>query len=201
MIATPTKRYGRTLFAAATSEAPRRAAELAVPWTTLPGGVVDGGEIVVLAIKPSMWRPVFVSAPWLVTCGLLAIVLTRLGLPLAGLSLTASAEVILLIALARLALAVAKWIPTWYVLTNRRVIHIGGVRSPEIDSLPLVDIRNTYLHVSPGERLARLGTITLVSDRPDRPGMIWHSVTKPLEVHTKIRRAIEDAIDRHSSKF
>ena len=39
--------------AAAASESPPRAQELPTEWSDLPGGVVDGGEIVLMAIKPS----------------------------------------------------------------------------------------------------------------------------------------------------
>ena len=59
-------------LAAATSEAPPHAAKAATHWTALPSGVVDGGEIVLLAIKPSMWRPLLDSAPWLIVCSTFA---------------------------------------------------------------------------------------------------------------------------------
>jgi hypothetical protein len=201
MTLAPTQSGRSTLFAAATSESPGRTGEITAAWTTLPGGVVDGGEIVVMAIKPSMWRPLLASAPALAICMLAAGVVAGLAEPLGGLSPAVLAQIILLIALARLAIAIALWIPTWYVLTNRRVIHIEGVREPRIGSIPLVEVRNTYLHVSPGERVTRLGTITMVTDQSERPAMIWQSVSRPSEVHAKLRRAIEDAIDRHSLKF
>ncbi len=185
-------------FSAATSEAPPRTSQAAATaWTALPGGVLDGGEIVLLATKPSMWRPVFDSAPWLVTCCLLAGVLTWLGKPLPGLSLTATAQVVLLVAFARVGLAVVRWVPRWYVLTNRRVIDIRGVRSPRIQACLLVEIRNTYLNSSAAEKLTRLGTITFVTDEANKVSRLWQSIAKPEEVHTKIRRAIENAIDQH----
>jgi len=163
----------------------------------LPGGVLDGREIVVLAIRPSMWRPMIDSAPWLVTCCLLAAVLIWLGRPISGLSLTATAQLILLAGLVRLGFAVVRWVSMWYVLTNRRILDIRGVRAPQIWSCLLIQARNTYLNASPVEKLTGLGTITFVTDRPDEPPRRWQSVSKPQEVHTKIRRAIENAIDEH----
>ncbi len=183
-------------FSAVTSEAPPRASKAATRWTALPGEIIDGGEIVVLAIKPSMWRPVFDSAPWIVTCCLLVVVLTWLGRPIPGWSPTITAQVILLVALARVGLDVVRWIPTWYVLTNRRIIDVHGVRSPRISSCPLINIRNTYVQPSPAERLAHLGTIILVADHKDEVSHIWQSVANADEVHAKIRRAIENAIDQ-----
>ena len=183
-------------FSAGASEAPPRVADHVLPWATLPGGVVDGGEIVLLAIKPSLWRPVFDSAPWLVTSALLAIALTWLGTPVPGLSLALTAQVVLLVGLGRLGVAVVRWVPTWYVLTNRRTLYIHGVRTPKVISCLLVKVRNTYLRRSVVERTAGLGSIIFVTDRSGESPQVWRSIPKPDEVHRRIRRAIEQAIDQ-----
>ena len=65
-------------FSAVATQSPPETASTAATWTTLPGGVVEGGEIVILAIKPSMWRWLIDSAPWIVTA-LVAIYLTERG--------------------------------------------------------------------------------------------------------------------------
>ncbi len=196
MIVSPPKPSTPVAFSAATSDAPPRASEVAAKLADLPGSVLDGGEIVLLAIKPSKWRPLFDSAPWLVTCSLLAIVLTWLRAPLPGLSLTATAQIILLVGLARIGLAVVKWVPTWYLLTNRRVINVRGVRRPRILACLLLEVRNTYLHASVAEKAARLGTITFATDQAQTPPRYWQSIGHPEDVHAKIRRAIENAIDQ-----
>ncbi|UCE59752.1 MAG: hypothetical protein JSU63_20210 [Phycisphaerales bacterium] len=183
---------------AAVAEAPPRVTDAARKWSTFPGGVVDGGEIVVFAIKPSMWRPVFDSAPWLVVTCLLATVLAEIRAPLPGLSVAATAQVVMLVGLIRLGVAVVRWVPSWYVLTNRRVIDIQGVRSPRIWACPLVEVRNTYLSHTSAETMALLGSITFITDHPDSPPHIWRSIASADEVHAKIRRAIENAIDRYS---
>lgn len=182
-------------FAAADADAPSTVSQVASRLTRLPGGLVDGGEIIILAIKPSMWRPVFDSAAWLVTFSLLAIALTVWQSPLPGLSVTTTAQMMFLIGLGRLGLAVVNWIPTWYVLTNRRLIDIHGVRLPRICACRLIDVRNTYLNAPPSEKALGLGTITYVTaDEKDSPHF-WRSVASPDAVHTEIRRAIENAID------
>lgn len=200
MITSPPKPRNAARFAAATSEAPPQARELRPGWAALPGGVVDGGEIIVLAIKPSMWRPLFDSAPWMVTCCLLAIILTWLRTPIAGFSLFGTAQMLLLLASARLGLAVVRWIPTWHVLTNRRIIDVKGIRTPRISACLLVDVRNTYLRVLSADKLARLGTITFVTTQTDRVSHVWQSIAHPEEVHAKIRRAIEGAIDQQGPR-
>jgi hypothetical protein len=197
MILAPPATGPAAKLAAAASEASSRATEAAARWGTLPGGITDGGEVIVLAIKPSMWRPVFDSAAWLVTSTVLAITLTVLGTPLPGLSLTATAQIVLLVGLGRLGVAVVfRWMPTWYVLTNRRIIGIHGVRAPKISSCRLIDIRNTYLHTLGVEKLTGLGTITYVTTCEDEPPHHWRTIAKPNLVHAEIRRAIENAIDQ-----
>jgi hypothetical protein len=47
------------------------------------------------------------------------------------------------------------------------------------------------------EKLARLGTITFVADHANRVTLRWQSIAGPAEVHAKIRRAIENALDQH----
>lgn len=183
--------------AAAASDSPPRAADLPREWSQLPGGLIDGGEIVVLAIKPSLWRPVIESLPWLVTTGIFAIGITLFLAALPGLSTVASAQVVLGAGLLRLALAIVRWAATWYVLTNRRVLDVRGARSPRISSCPLVDIRNTYVGASIPEKVVSIGTITFVSKHPGDASRLWESIAEPEEVHAKIRRAIENALDQY----
>ncbi len=180
-------------FSAAATEAPPRTADVRTAWTTLPGGVVDGGEIVILAIKPSMWRLLFDCAPWLVMCVALAGVMTGLRTPLPGLSLTGSAQVMLLIGFTRIAFSIVRWIPSWYVLTNRRIIAVRGVRAPRIRACPLIDVCDTFLHATTPERMAGLGTITFKLDRSDEPSQVWQSIQQPDEVYAKVRQTIDNA--------
>lgn len=203
MILSPPRRIGRSagsgrpyptvVFSATATEAPPSRAEVNAAWTTLPGGVLDGGEIVISAIKPSMWRLLFDTGPWLLMCGLLAGVLTGIGRPILGLSLTGTAQALMLVVLGRLGFAILRWIPAWYVLTNRRIIDIRGVRAPRIRSSPLIDVANTYLHVSTAEKTARLGTIIFELDRADEQPHVWQSIQQPAEVFAKVRSTIDNA--------
>lgn len=183
--------------AAAASESPPRTQELPAQWSELPGGVIDGGEIVLMAVKPSMWRPLFDSMPWIVTTGVFAIGILMLRTPLPGMSVSISAQVVLAIGFVRVIFAIVRWIATWYVLTNRRILDVRGARAPRITSFALIEIRNTYLNSTAPERLVRLGTITFVSKHADDRPHFWESVARPEEVHAKIRRAIENALDQY----
>lgn len=199
LLEAPTIPIGRTRrqFAASTAEAPEGAGEVATSWASLPGGVVDGGEIVILAIKPSMWQPAVDAAPWLICSALAAVLAATFQFHFPGVSLAVTTQLILIVGFARLGLAIARWIPTWHVLTNRRIIDVQGVRAPVIASCPLVHIRNTYLKVSPLERQLRLGSIAFVATHKADPPRVWRMIAKPEEVHDKVRRAIENALDHH----
>ncbi len=185
-------------FSTAMADAPSTTCEAVATVAALPSGAIGGGEIVLLAIKPSMWRPVFESGSWLVTTIALAVALAALGQPIPGLSLAATSRLVLLVGLARLAIAVIRWVPTWYVLTNRRVMHVHGVRAPSERSCLLIDIRNAGLSASPPEKLTGVATITFVIDENNTMPFVWRSIPRPDEVHAKIRQAIKNAIDLHN---
>ena len=43
-----------------------------------------------------------------------------------------------------------------------------------------------------------LGTVSFAFDKAQLGPRVWRSIAKPIEVHAKVRRAIENAIDLHS---
>ena len=185
------------VFTVVLTEAPADGSRLETSWAFLPDEIVDGGEMIVLAIKPSMWRPLLDSIPWLIMAAVLSVTLAVTGKPIPGLSVSLSVQIVLALGAARLGIAIIRWVPTWYVLTNRRVMWVRGVRAPKVHSLALIEVRNTYLNATTPEKLIGLGTISLVSDEPNHAPLIWTSITRPREIHEKIRRAIENAIDQH----
>lgn len=186
-------------LAAAATETPAHADKRAADWSAVPGGVIHGGEIVLLAIKPSMWRPLIESGAWLACSAAFVLFLLVIGRPMPGLSLAMTLQLALFFGFSRLGVAVACWIPQWYILTNRRVIDIEGIRTPRIRSCPLLDVRNTLISSSTVERLTGSGTITIVPQDDMEPPRRWRCVTEHREVHARIRGAIEDAIDLHGS--
>jgi len=188
-----------TTCSAVTPEAGTAAPEVAQAWSRLPGGVVEGGEMVLLAIKPSLWRPLFESGWWLAFSAVAAIGIVTWTQPIPGFSIAVSIQLALAVGFGRLALAILRWIPRWFVLTNRRVLDIAGIREPRIWTCPLVEIRNTYVGATTAENLAGVGTVTFVTEHAHLPPRHWKSINQPQEVHARIRRAIENAIDHHDT--
>lgn len=179
----------------ATIEAQPEAASASPSVLRLPLEALDGGELILLAIKPSVFSPLFKSARWLAVLTVLALGLLLSGTSPMGLSAERAAQLCFGAGLARLMLAVVSWSATWYVLTNRRVLEIHGVRAPRVTSTALVDIRNTYLSSGPHEKLLHLGTITFVTQHEDRTPWSWAHLQRAEDVHARIRRAIENALD------
>lgn len=198
MVLAPPMRRGAGMFTSARTEAQGQTAQAIATWAAIPGGVVDGGELIHFAIKPSMWRPALDSAAWIVVGAVLAATLLFTGRSLPGLTILMTAQSALAVGFARFAIAIVQWVPTWYVLTNRRLIEIRGVRTPIISSCPLINVRNTYLGSSTFERLLRLGTILYVCNDEESVPRAWRSISEPEEIHARIRRAIEHAIDNQT---
>lgn len=179
------------------SDTPSRAQEVNAPWAQVPGGLIHGGEIVLLWVKPSIWRPLLDSGPWLLAAAFFAALLTLGNLSVSGLGTALSAQIVVTVGLARLGVAVLRWVPTWYLLTNLRVLSVRGVRSPSVTSRGLLEIRNTYVHATAFEKCGGIASIAFVTDHPNELPLVWHSVPNAAEIHQRIRRAIENAIDQH----
>ena len=159
-------------------------------------GVLDGGEIVLCALKPSMWYLGLVSVRWL--AGAAVVILLA---PLLFQARSATAEILtqaaLLVTAVRLILALLQWSSRLYVLTNRRVMCYSGVMRVSLFESPLVHIRNTYVNASPGERICKVGSIGFSLQGDKHIDVWWEQISDPHAIHERIRRAIEKALDNH----
>lgn len=178
----------------ATAESPPGAADAAVaPATNVPDIAMDGGEIVILAIKPSIWRAAFDSAGWIIASISAALLLALLNNPLSGRSWAAAAQLALVPGVARLGIAIVRWVPAWYLLTNRRLIDVRGVRAPRIRSFFLTDVGDTFVTRSTAESLVRVGTIGITDKHCEGTAIYWRSIPNTEDVHQRIRQAVRNA--------
>jgi len=162
---------------------------------TLLPELLDGGEVVILAIKPSLWFLLFDSARWLVVGGCFVLFAMLSATGLAGLSARSIAQLGLMMMAVRVALALLRWASRFYVLTNRRVMRLCGVLRADLTSCPLVEIRNTRVTRALHEQITRLGTIEFYFERQPPSDLNWRQVARPDAVHAEVRKAIERAID------
>ena len=185
-------------FAASSSgavDAPPASGTLTAEGLSLPADLLDGGEVVVLAIKPALWSVLFNSAQWL-AAGAVLIALGWFAAAPAFFSRAALVQAVLAVVGLRLGFAVMQWVSRVYVLTNRRVMRIRGVLRVDVFACPLVKIINTGVIIRPHEAATRLGSIWFNTGEEASEGT-WYHVARPHEVHAEIRKAVERALDHH----
>ncbi len=183
-------------FAAAATAPPQRAEALPASSLSLPADLLDGGEIILFAIKPSPWFVLLEPLKWIAAAMLVLALMPHLCPPsILGLSQLVWMQLILLGLGVRVLITLMRWGSRFYVLTNRRVMTVRGVRRPSVWSCPLVRIRNTRLSATADEQLARLATIEFVPDQDPPEIRRWTHVAHPVDVHAEIRKAISRALD------
>ena len=138
----------------------------------VPDKLLDEGETVILAIKPSLWFLAFGSAKTI------------------GLSITIIVQFAGALMVLRLLMAVLEWFSRLYVLTDRRVMRIKGVFNVDVFECPLTQIQNTYLTLALHERLFKLGSIQFATAGTGISEAVWQNVNEPLTVHETVRQAI-----------
>lgn len=174
------------------------AAALAVE-EIIPAHLLDGGEIVYFAIKPSPWFVLLVSLKW-VSVGLGIAVLSMWdAVPLPFSARWYLYQIGFWMGACRLGWGLLEWVSRLYVLTDRRAMRIRGVFSVEVFTCSLDRIQNTYLHLSVPERMTRTGTITFQTAADGGGTASWRAVSRPLEVHQRLREAIHRAQSRGSN--
>jgi uncharacterized membrane protein YdbT with pleckstrin-like domain len=154
----------------------------------IPAHLLDGGEIVELKIKPSMWFIVFTSFRTLLATGL--IIAFSAHLTSFGLSQPLLVKAAFGLATARLVVGALQWVSRLYVLTNRRVMCVRGIFNVDIFECQLTRIQNTFLSLTLYERLLSLGTIGFATAGTGGVEAAWENVNHPLEVHERVRAAI-----------
>lgn len=159
----------------------------------VPERLLDGGEIVILAIKPSLWFILFASARWVAFFVLIAALAPRLEPVLPWGSPVMLTKAAVALAAARLGFATLEWVARLYVLTNRRVMRVRGIFNVDLFECSLLRIENTHLTFAWYERIFGLGSIWFATagTAGREPG--WLTVARPLEVHEQVRAAIARA--------
>ncbi len=193
----PPARHRHRLVANAQGRVPG-AVGLAVE-EVVPAHLLDGGEVVHFAIKPSPWFVLLVSLRWVGAGIVIALLAGTELLPIPSGYRWYLYQLGFWVAAARLAWGLLEWVSRLYVLTNRRVMRIRGVFNVEMFECSLDRIQNTYLTLTIPERLARVGTVSFetAGGRSSATGAAaWRIVARPLEVHEKLRDAIHRARNR-----
>jgi len=163
----------------------------------VPAHLLDEGEAVILAIKPSLWFILFASAKVFLVVAAVVFLAWRWEYVyrdlFSFLSFRTIYQIAAVVVAVQLAVSFVVWLSRLYVLTNRRVIRIKGVFNIDIFEAPLARIQNTYLTLAVYERPVGLGSIHFATAGTAAIEATWQNISQPLDVHEMIRRAMRNA--------
>lgn len=195
LVPSPARRRVAPIFSAQTVAVPLERRQ------TQTLSVLDGGEIIELSVKPSLWYVLSVAWRFVAGCIALAAAVWLIAPP----SVYPAGAVVIgaccaAVAL-RLGLAALQWATRLYVLTNRRVLRFRGVLEVDVAEVPLVSIEKIEPRVSQTQRLLGLGTIRLtrqldarVEERCGAPRVLcWEDLAAPRCVYQRLVAAVRRA--------
>ncbi|MFP4104897.1 MAG: PH domain-containing protein [Phycisphaerae bacterium] len=163
---------------------------------TVPQEVLQDGEVVILAVKPSRWFVLLASGPaWLVALAILAIrYLTAAFIDFSQAISTQSVFWICFgLVMLRVIYACLQWSGRLYILTNMRVIRIRGVFRPNVIDIPLRHVEEVEQAATVPERRLACGSLIFHGDEDRFPAtMVWMTIANLQEV----RELVEETIRR-----
>lgn len=148
------------------------------------------GEVIYLAIKPSLWFILLSSMKFIAA----ALIVTIAANVYDGASAHRSISywgAALFVIFGRLTWATLQWMGRLYVLTDQRIIRVQGVFTIDVFDCPLRRVARVDVLRSTRERIFRLGTMHITPAEQSLPLAQWQMVRKPDEIHAEIIDAIE----------
>jgi hypothetical protein len=153
--------------------------------------IIRDGEIVLLALKPSLWFILLSSLRFIAAVLILA---------LAAIAWEGSRhrewyyiQAALFLVAGRIMWAVLAWMGRLYVLTDMRIIRLSGVFRVEIFDCALRKVARTQVTTVVKERITATGSIEITPEDENYPPGVWQTIKKPQEVHDLITRTIQKA--------
>lgn len=182
------------------SQTPSGALRATLPIVLLPARLLQDGEIILLAIKPSLWYILLVSWPVLAVAALLPLVMHLAGdlfrLQIQG-HVVAVTTVCTLLAIARVCVAMYQWTGRLYILTNLRIMRVRGLVAFDVFDCPLARIRRVVPTAMMFERPLGLGSLVFEL-KGEQDGLAvaaaqehsWIHIARMQEVHGIVSQAI-----------
>lgn len=175
------------------SPSPTDAVSPALAAATVPEGMLNEGEVIILSIRPSPWFIILESRQVLTAAFLLPVMVFiamntlnfRVGLGVTNLAWWCAAAGVL-----RLTLAGFQWMGRLYVLTNARVLRISGVIRTDVFNCPLKAIVDVQLSSMIVERPLDIGSVTFVTAKGESIENAWLHVPRLHHVYDLITKAI-----------
>jgi len=168
---------------------PLRRPSLAV---LLAGHILQDGEVVILIVKPSLWFLVLSSLPFAAVASILLLWLLLFTNPSRP-ETVAYVESAVVISVGRVLWAILQWMGRFYILTDLRILRLGGVFTIELFDCPLRKIARTRVVASTLERIVRTGTIEIIPQEGSWGLGNWQMIGQPMGVHEQIVATIQRA--------
>ncbi|MBV8781451.1 MAG: hypothetical protein JO353_08650 [Phycisphaerae bacterium] len=180
------------------AEAPAVVSPVVAPWrgsslaALLASHILRDGEVVLLVLKPSLWFIVLTSLPFAAIVSI-AYIASQIFTNPGRASSVAYIEIAASLVIGRMIAATLQWMARFYVLTDMRILRVGGVFGIEIFDCPLRKVARTRVLMTTSERLVRTGSIEIVPVEGSWSFSTWQTVARPDEVHDQIVAAINQA--------
>ena len=153
--------------------------------------LLDDGEVILLATRPSGWFVLVSSWPVLAVGAVILSAATvaakAFGAPM---PLRSIGFVCGVVGSIRLAVACGEWVGRLYILTTRRVMRVSGVMRATIDQCPLRTIAETTLTAAPIERPLGVASLSFQDDQGQTLQPVWTCLPRAAEVRDVVDNAI-----------
>lgn len=169
-------------------------ANAAAAETLIAEELLEDGEIVLLAVKPSGWFVLLVSLPVLLAAAVVAMA-TQLVKGSIFHGVQGQAVLLLCVGLGclRVVLACFQWLGAMYILTNRRIMSLCGVFRSRVLQSRLKHITRLVLTQRFTEKPLALGSLFFEVADGDLPCQSWTCLARPEELEQIVRQAIRRA--------
>lgn len=156
--------------------------------------LLQEGEEILLAVKPSAWFILLVSLPVLLLAASPAVIAYLAARYLqSNIPYQTIALLCLAVACGRIMLACFQWMGRLYVLTNLRIMRIQGVLREEVFDCLLKRIADASVSASLPQRVVHVGSLRFHLPQAATADEHWTCLSHV----EKVRRAVLDAI-RHA---
>ncbi|WP_420643847.1 PH domain-containing protein [Candidatus Leptofilum sp.] len=89
----------------------------------------------------------------------------------------------------------------YYTVTNERIKITSGLLGKAHENVELIRVQDIDHSQTFGERLLKIGDITIRSHDPSHPEIVLRNVQNPSDVYEILRRAVLDARKRHNFSY
>lgn len=160
----------------------------------IAGHLIRDDEIIVLLLKPSLWYVLLSSMMTLGVSGVLVMAGLLFGsgggLPVSSVSLV---NLGVLVAVARLMLAMLQWMGRFYILTDQRVMTVSGVVHTAVFQCPLRRVARVRLLRTSRDRLLNVGQVEIIPQDEELPISVWQTVSSPAQIRDRVAAAVARA--------